>query len=139
MKEKFSGSNVLVYERFNDELKNIIAKSGNKNDFVRKYRRNLRVLEEYRQNCVKHKCFEKLKKSNSIFSMRLTGIMNIRILFFFLVIEGQEKMVLLYPFQEKNNKKHSKDSYGDAIPIASRRTEEIERKIKYERRVYLYI
>lgn len=124
--EKFEGSYVNAHEEFNDELKKIIGKSGEQKIFLKRHRNSLKILEKYRTNCTLHNNFEELKKTNALFSMRLKGRMNIRILFAFFTVRGKEKAILLYSFQEKNDKKQSKNSYSTAIPIANKRRIEIK-------------
>ncbi len=123
--EIFQTEYIYAYNKFNKELKEIIEYSGYKKEFIRKYRKCLKFLEALRENCIKQKSFEKLSDCENIYSMRLIGEKNIRILFTF-IKKGERKFtVLLYAFQEKDDKKNSKYSYNYAIGIAQTRIKEI--------------
>ncbi|MCD5414061.1 MAG: hypothetical protein LR001_03520 [Clostridiales bacterium] len=88
------------------------------------------ALEKYGFKCVMLKNFEKLKNTSGLYSMRLKGEVNLRILFCFFDFGYGEIALLLYPFQEKDNKKSNKDSYRTAIPIANSRKEDVGNRIK---------
>ncbi|ABR49273.1 hypothetical protein Amet_3134 [Alkaliphilus metalliredigens QYMF] len=119
--ELFKTKYIYVYNTLNEELRELIEESGYKKDFIKKYRRSLRMLEDLRENCTKHKTFEKLTDAKDIFSMRLIGQKNIRILFTFVQLNNRDIAVLLYAFQEKDNKNNSKTSYNNAIGIVEER------------------
>lgn len=115
--EIFNSKYIYVYKTLNIELKELIEESGYKNEFIKKYRRSLKLLENLKDNCIIHKTFEKLRNAKNIYSIRLKGQKNIRILFTFAQINSRDIVILLYPFQEKDNK-NNKTSYRHAISIA---------------------
>lgn len=120
--EIFNSKYIYVYKTLNNELKELIEQSGYKNEFIKKYRRSLKLLESLKDNCTVHKTFEKLSNVKNIYSIRLKGQKNIRILFTFAQINNRDIVILLYSFQEKDNKKNnSKNSYSYAISIAEER------------------
>lgn len=113
---------IFVYSSLNAELEVMIGKSGYKEEFIRKYRRALKFLEQLKEECFhQSRLFEKLKNSNGLHSIKIKGEKNIRILFVFAKIHKQNYAVLLYAFQEKSNSKNSKEGYKDAVKIASER------------------
>ena len=101
---------ILTYYTFNSELKDIIEKSGYKLDLKR--------------NCTEHNLlFEKLKNVQpDLYSIKLHGVKNIRIIFIFKVIIDKEYVILLNAFQEKD-----RSDYKNGILIAYDR---IKRLIK---------
>lgn len=120
--EKFQTEFVFVYHEFEGELKDIIEKSGYKQEFIRKYRISLKMLDNLRLNCIFHKSrFEKLKNHTDLYSLKLHGNKNIRILFTFLDNGSKTIAVLLYPFQEKDDNNNGITSYNNAIEIAKAR------------------
>jgi len=127
--ESFKTQYIRVYYSVNDELRNLIEESGYKNEFTRKYRKSLIFLEDLKENCTKQKLFEKLTEAKGLYSIRLSGEKNIRILFTFSKSDSQRSIaVLLYAFQEKDHKNKSKTSYNHAIKIAQERILELRNK-----------
>jgi hypothetical protein len=129
--ELFNSNYIFAYKDFNDELKEIIEKSGYKKEFTRKYRRCLLFLNNLRENCTFQNSFEKLVECEDLYSMRLVGQKNIRIIFVFMEISDKQYSILLYTFQEKDSKRGSSDSYKTAIKIANRRINELKKYVKY--------
>jgi hypothetical protein len=121
----FNSDYIIAYSEVNEELKELIGLSGYKEEFTRKFRRTLIMLENLKRNCIKQKSFERLIKNGDIYSIRLIGKKNIRILFMFTYDCGREVVVLLYAFEEKDNKSKSKYSYNSAIEIAKDRINKI--------------
>lgn len=119
---------IFTYSSFNKELKEIIEQSGFKNEFTRKYRKALRFLDGLKRNCTNQKSFERLSSETEIYSIRLIGEKNIRILFTFMKFSNEEIAVLVYSFQEKDDKNNSKTSYSANIKIAEKRIEELVAK-----------
>ena len=121
----FNSDYINAYIELNDELKKLIDLSGYKDDFTRKIRNALRMLENLKRNCTRQKTFERLTKNGDIYSIRLIGKKNIRILFMFIDDCGREVVILLYAFEEKDKKSKSKYSYNAAIDIAKNRINKI--------------
>lgn len=93
---------IKVHLNFDDELKQLLERSGYKNDFIKKFRFALKYLEKLKSQCVHNSnLFEKLRNEDGLYSMRLFGQKNIRILFVFLNINGRDKAILLCAFEEK--------------------------------------
>lgn len=106
--EKYLTEYILTYSSFNSELKDLIEKSGYVEQFKIKYYKGLRFLEVLGRNCVmQSKLFEKLVGADGIYSMRLKGQKNIRVLFSFQIVRGEEKVILYNAFQEKRTKDYS--------------------------------
>ncbi|MCL0063344.1 hypothetical protein M1N11_04185 [Peptococcaceae bacterium] len=123
--EIFGTQHIYAYNKFNEELKEIIENSGYKREFIRKYRKCLKFLEKLKENCIKQKSFERLSSYENIYSMRFMGEKNIRILFTFIEENKKKFAVLLCAFQEKDNKNKSKYSYNNAVKVAQKRIKEI--------------
>ena len=66
------------------------------------------------------KLFEKLLEEDDLYSIRLFGEKNIRILFIFVTINAENKAILLNAFEEKN-----KSDYKIGIKVANSRKDEI--------------
>ena len=112
---------IRTYYTLNKELKNIIEGSGYKKVFLKKYQKSLVFLEKLKIRCVVHSnLFEKLLEENGLYSIRLFGEKNIRILFSFVTINGEAKVILLNVFEEK-----SKSDYEIGKRIARERKKEI--------------
>ncbi len=124
--EEFNSNYIFTYFSFNEELKELLEMSGQREGFARKYRRQLMILEKLKKQCVQHKSFERLKDNGVIYSMRFVGELNVRILFSFFQDGQKEIVILLNCFQEKENKKkNSAKSYAKAIEIAKGRIDEL--------------
>jgi len=118
---------IFVYYKLNNELKAIIEESGYKNEFVKKYNKSLRFLENLKQNCIhQRKLFEKLTECKDLYSIMLFGKKNIRVLFTFMDVKTQKNTILLYSFEEKDDKNNSNYGYIKAIEIANDRIIEIK-------------
>lgn len=113
---------IKVYYTLNDELKNMIESSGYKKPFLSKYKKSLRFLEGLKTRCYlgNSSLFEKLLEEDNLYSIMLFGEKNIRILFFFVTINGSSKAILLNAFEEKR-----KSDYEDGKKIANTRKREI--------------
>jgi|LSQX01.1.fsa_nt_gb hypothetical protein len=112
---------------FEDDLKNILDRSGSREDFSGKYKQRLKYLEESKEQCILRKAwFENLKQENVLYAMRFDRSQkNIRILFVFISSGNQKFAVLLHAFEEKEAKKLSKHGYDKAISVAQKRYEEV--------------
>lgn len=108
--EEYPSDYIVTYPLFNNELKELIEKSGYIKIFKVKYYKSLRFLEQLGRNCVMQpNIFEKLVKSDGIYSMILKGEKNIRILFSFEYVKNKEKVVIYNCFQERRTKDYSKE------------------------------
>lgn len=113
---------IKVYYTLNNEIKDIIENSGYKKIFLSKYQKSLRFLEGLKTRCClgNSDLFEKLLNEDNLYSIRLFGEKNIRILFSFITINGESKAILLNVFEEKN-----KSDYESGKKIARVRKDEI--------------
>ena len=96
--------------------------------FNQNYRKKLVFLDGLKRNCTQQKSFERLKNTNlEMYSIRILGDLNVRILFTFKSINKIEHAILLCVFleKEKGNKVNSKDGYKVNIKIAEDRSKEI--------------
>ena len=124
--EAFKGKYVRVHWEFENDLKVILERSGQKENFRQKYRQRLQHLSDRRQECIKKRdWFEKLTYEKDLYSMKIKGEKNIRIIFTFVAYKGSEYAILLYPFEEKDSKNKGKHSYDTAKPIAQKRLQEV--------------
>lgn len=70
--ENYVTSFIFTYPTFNDELRELISKSGYVKEFKIKYYKSLRFLEQLRRNCImQSKLFEKLLDADGIYSIML--------------------------------------------------------------------
>lgn len=115
--EEFQTNYIYVYSEYEDELMRIIEQSGRKDEFIRKYRKSLLFLNNLKTNCIKQrKLFEKLKDCRDLYSIKLHGEINLRILFTFLNYKNTNIAILIHPFIEKSTK-----DYEDAILLSTKR------------------
>lgn len=119
---KYSTEYIKVYHTLNNELEGIIESSGYKKTFLSKYRKSLRFLERLKTRCClgNSDLFEKLLYEDNLYSIRLFGEKNVRILFLFITINGNSKAILLNVFEEKN-----KSDYESGKRIGNDRKNEI--------------
>jgi len=113
---------IKVYHLLNDELKDMLENSGYKKTFSSKYQKSLRFLEGLKTRCClgNSELFEKLLDEDNLYSIRLFGEKNIRILFSFITIKGNSKAILLNVFEEKN-----KTDYESGKRVANTRKNEV--------------
>lgn len=115
--DEYETTYIYTYPDFNEELADIMGKSGYVKEFKIKYRKSLRFLENLKRNCVmQSNLFECLKEVEGLHAIRLKGKKNIRILFSFEMVKGREVAILYCCFQEKSTK-----DYQDPIRIAVER------------------
>ncbi len=119
--ETYKTDYIYTYYSFNDELKDLVEKSGYVKELKSKYHKSLRFLEQLKQNCIMNsKLFEQLKNADGIYSIMLKGDKNIRILFDFQT-NGKTEIVVLYNcFEERKTK-----DYSDEILEAKSRRKEL--------------
>jgi len=122
--EAFKTKRILVHQEFENDLRNILEKSGHTAEFFGKYKQRLNLLDDMQKRCIlKNAGFEELRYADGIYSMKFNRSQkNIRILFAFL---DNNCALLLSAFEEKNNKKTSQDSYKKHIPLAQKRLKEV--------------
>jgi hypothetical protein len=119
--EQFKTNYIFAYVDYQDELKDIIQQSGRVDDITGKYRKSLNFLSSLKTNCFQHrKLFEKLKDCKNIYSIKIHGEINLRVLFTFINYDNKDIAVLLYPFIEKDTK-----DYEEPKIIASKRIEKL--------------
>lgn len=119
--EKYKTTYIFTYATFDEELADMMSKSGYVEEFKRKYHKGLRFLENLKRSCIEQpRLFECLKDTDGLYSMRLSGKKNIRMLFSFEKVEDREAVIMYCCFEEK-----SKNDYRNAICIAQNRRKEI--------------
>lgn len=119
--EQYESTYVFTYPTFNNELKKLLERSGYLNEFKSKYLKGLRFLENLKKKCILNaSLFEELLDSDGIYSMRIKGEKNIRILFGFEEVEGKDIVILYNSFQEKRTK-----DYSENIKLAQSRRYEL--------------
>lgn len=68
--EAFKAKYIRTHGDFENDLKDILERSGQKNDFIGKYKQRLRFLDDRRDKCIlKHDWFEELKRADGLYSM----------------------------------------------------------------------
>jgi hypothetical protein len=127
----FNSTTIREHPKYEDDLKDLIEKSGVKNKFWGLYKQRLTFLKEHSELCSQRTAwFEHLKWfDEDLFSMIIKFEKNIRILFTFVEHEGTQYAILLHPFQEKESGK-KKDSYKAAAPVALKRLNDIREGLK---------
>ncbi len=131
--EDYNIDYIKTYYSLNSELENLIEKSGYKNEFKKKYFKSLKFLVNLKEKCTEQSSlFEKLKNVEcDLYSIKLHGNKNIRILFIFKKVSNIEYVILLNAFQEKE-----KSDYSEGISVAYDRIKKIE-QVLYEEDKYV--
>lgn len=109
---------IVYHEAFSEDLKEFLNKYSNyKGRILKAIRQKSHILEKYGPHVIgTEKNFEKVVNFNGLYAIRLiVGNPNLRILFSFL---GNNKIIYLVIFYEKDKKKDYDDKYG---PIAEKR------------------
>ncbi len=121
--EDYNIDYIKTYYSLNSEFKQIIEKSGYKTEFTKKYLKSLKFIVNLKRNCIEQSSlFEKLKNVEiDLYSIKLHGNKNIRIIFVFKKIYDKEYVILLNVFQEKD-----KSDYSDGILVAFDRVKRID-------------
>jgi hypothetical protein len=127
----FNSNLIREHPSYEDDLKNLIEKSGLKDKFWGQYRERLRFLDEESELCSQRTAwFEQLSYiDDDLWSMKIKLQKNIRILFAFVEHQGIQYAILLSPFQEKERGK-TKDSYKAATSVALKRLHDIREGLK---------
>ncbi|MDD3894779.1 MAG: hypothetical protein PHU36_07155 [Syntrophomonadaceae bacterium] len=125
--EVFKAKYIMTHWDFENDLKDVLERSGQKNDFIGKYKQRLRFLDDRRDKCIlKHDWFEELKQADGLYSIKFNNTQkNIRIIFTFIEYNEHKYALLLSAFAEKDKKKMSQYSYRKHIPLAQRRLREV--------------
>ena len=123
----FNNEYLKAHNNLEEDLKDILERSGFIEDFSGKYMQRLTYLEKAKEDCYKRRdWFEKLKVVKNLYSIKFNKSQkNIRILFSFVEFRGRKYAILLHAFEEKDNKNMSKYSYDKATPVALKRLEEV--------------
>ncbi len=127
----FNSTTIREHLKYEDDLKDLIEKSGVQAKFWGLYKQRLTYLDENSELCtLRTAWFEQLiGYDGELFSMIIKFEKNIRILFTFVEHEGTQYTILLNPFQEKESGK-TKQSYRAAAPIALKRLNDIREGLK---------
>jgi len=121
----FNSNKIYEHYKLREDLEGLLEKSGYKEKFKRQYRMRLKFLEDRLDRCIeKSSWFESLKSENGLYSMKIKGQLNIRVIFAFTHLENGEISVLLCGFHEKKSK-----DYKRAIEEAKVRLEELRSEI----------
>ena len=125
--EVFNAKYIRTHFDFEIDLTNMLERSGQKADFLGKYKQRLRFLDDRKEKCVlKSDWFEELKQADGLYSMIFDKSQkNIRMLFTFIEYKKVNYALLLCAFQEKDHKNKSQYCYSTKIPIARKRLEEV--------------
>ncbi len=123
--EEFKSSYIKEHSEYENDLRKLIERSGFKEKFSGLYKQRLEYLEERQELCILRKnWFELLKHvDGELYVAKFKAQKNLRIIFCFIEYIGTKNVLLLCPFEEKEEGK-SKDSYRAAIKIALSRKRE---------------
>lgn len=115
LENKFN--NFKIHEDLIGDIINIVSKSGNETNFIRKLGKRLDLLKAYKDEThLKCNDFEILSYEDNLYSMHIRDkIFNIRILYSF----EKDGTILLHSFNERSGKKAT--DYATAIPVAKQR------------------
>lgn len=119
---QFFSKKIFYHPDFEDDLRNLIEKSGFEGKFKPLFKQRLDFLDDRMEKCTqKSDWFEKLKKTDDLFAIRFNKKnKNIRIIFTFTDRARKQIAVLLCNFEEKDKKDYTK-----AIDVASKRRADI--------------
>lgn len=127
---EFNSNRIYHHPKFEDDMREILDKSGIGKKFAEKFRMKLHFIERDMHKSAEAKWFEKLSLEEGLYSIKFKGIKNIRIICMFTdvaKVAKQKIVILLCGFEEKNNKNNSKCSYDKGIEKARKRKKEIEK------------
>lgn len=121
---QFLSKKIFYHPEFEDDLRNLIEKSGLEGKFKPLFKQRLDFLEERMEKCTQKRVwFEKLKKADDLFVIRFNKKnKNIRIIFTFTDSSRKHIAILLCNFEERD-----KSDYAKAIELATKRRAEILR------------
>lgn len=124
---EFKSDRIYRHPKFDDDMREMIEKSGLNKKFTEAFRRKLYFIEKDMHRSTEARWFEKLKEEEALFSIRFKMIKNIRVICMFTDASKRKIVILLCGFEEKNNKNNSKDSYDKGLEKAIKRKKEIEK------------
>lgn len=115
---QFFSKKIFCHPKFENDLRNLLEKSGFEGKLKPLFKQRLDFLEERMEMCTyKRDWFEKLKNTDDLFAIRFNKKnKNIRIIFTFTYSSKKQIVVLLCNFEEKVKKDYSK-----AIDLATKR------------------
>lgn len=121
--EAFCFPRIRIHQKCQQELKDLIDKSGKKGRFKARYKNRLDYLHKNGREAIQHPSwFEDLKHEKELYSLHLDDIDNVRILYMI----SEEKIYLLCAFKEKKKANAGRNSYAGNIPLALSRITDIE-------------
>ncbi len=126
---RFFSKKIFYHPEFENDLRDLIEKSGFEGKFKLLFKQRLQFLEERMSKCIeKRDWFKKLKYADDLFAIRFNQqIKNIRIIFTFIDYSRRQIAILLCTFEEKDKK-----DYAKAIELATKRRIEILRGFRIE-------
>jgi hypothetical protein len=121
--EQFTATKIRIHPSCEEELKNIVDKSGCIEKFAKIFRLRIKHLEDYWKLCIQKKdWFESLRKAPGLYSMRFKNLqINLRIIFAFADYKDCQIVLLLCAFKEKES-----NDYISAIENAYNRIGKID-------------
>lgn len=119
------GNGIYTLSECEAEIQGIVKTSGLKNQFAADFNDRIDFLAKYRERAttLHPHWFEKLKRTDDLFSMHLARIGNMRILYAFV----ETNIYLLCAFKEQEGGNRRAHSYKQYIPIAENRLQNIRR------------
>jgi hypothetical protein len=116
---EFQNAFIREHPEYENDLKDILERSGFKEKFRGLYKQRLKFLEERKELCIQRRdWFERLKHvDGDLYAIKFKAQKNIRIIFCFIEYQEMKYAVLLYPFEEKESGK-IRGSYITANPTA---------------------
>ena len=121
--ESFNDDRIIQHHLLTQDLESLLEKSGYIDKFKRMYRQRLKFLADRGKRCIeKSQWFEILKNATDLYSMKVKGQLNIRVIFTFCSDNPSKVIILLCAFHEKKTK-----DYSDAILVARKRLAEISK------------
>ncbi|NLN49805.1 MAG: hypothetical protein GX154_12135 [Clostridiales bacterium] len=119
---QFSTNKIFYHPEFEEELRNLLCRSGFEGKFKQLFRNRMRFLDERMERCtLKSDWFEKLRNADDLFAMRFNKqSKNIRIIFMFTDSSQKKITILLCGFEEKGSK-----DYQKAIDLATKRKADV--------------
>lgn len=123
---EFNSNKVFIHPAFDEDLRSLINNSGLEPQFADALRKKLYFIEKDMHRSTETRWFEKIIKEKDLYSIKFKMVKNIRIICMFTDSPKRKIVILLCAFEEKNDKKGSKDSYDKGIEKAKKRKLDIE-------------
>lgn len=119
--EKFSSGKIMAVNEVDDELSDLLERSGMKEFYIRQLRQRYKFLLERGHQCIlKRDWFESLKNEKDLYALKVKGTINLRILFCFETKDKHILPVFLVAFNEKNV-----SDYDNPKKLARKRMEDM--------------